>query len=284
MEVARIPVTGGASLAVYLWPGKRSEGEKVPFLLVHGLASNALLWQGVAEELSTAGHPVAAVDQRGHGQSDKPHDGYDFTTLASDLTAVLAALGWTQPVVVGQSWGGNVVLELAAREPALVRGLAMVDGGWIDLSRFRTWGQCEATLAPPSFAGTSAVRMEAVLRERHPDWPESGIRGAMACYRVCDDGTVEPWLSRPRHIVILRQLWEQRPRSLYPLVEVPVLLLPCDDGSPSTRYRREQLTAAEAGLRRSRTVWQAADHDVHAQHPQKVAELLIRCLADGFFP
>ena len=81
----------------------------------------------------------------------------------------------------------------------------------------------------------------------------------------------------------LRHLWEQRPRALYPLVEVPVLLLPCDDGSPSNHYRREEVAAAEAGLHRSRTVWQAADHDVHAQHPRRVAGLLMECVADGFF-
>ncbi|MDP9442178.1 MAG: alpha/beta hydrolase [Actinomycetota bacterium] len=276
MEVTRVPATGGVSLAVYLWPG-----DKVPFLLVHGLASNALLWQGVAEELSAAGHPVTAVDQRGHGQSDKPDEGYDFATLSADLAAVTVALGWNRPVVAGQSWGGNVVLELGAREPGVPRGLVLVDGGWIDLSRFRTWEECETAMAPPPVEGIPAALVEATLRERHPDWPESGIRGAMACYGVRDNGAIEPWLSRSHHMTILRHLWEQRPATLYPLVEVPVLLLPCDDGSPG--HRREEVAAAEIGLRRSRTAWQAADHDVHAQHPEKVARLLMECLSEGFF-
>ncbi len=278
MDLIRIPVSGGVSLAVYLWPG-----DEVPFLLVHGLASNALLWAGAAEELSAAGHPVAAVDQRGHGQSDKPDDGYDLPTLAGDISSVIAALGWRQPVVAGQSWGGNVVLELGARDPALPRGLVLVDGGWIDLSRFRSWQECEQAMAPPPIAGRPAAEMEAKLRERHPDWPDSGIRAAMACFCVRDDGTVEPWLSRPRHMTILRHLWEHPPGQVYPLVTAPVLLLPCDDGSPSTRHRAQEVAAAEAGLPRSRTVWQSADHDVHAQHPAKVAGLLMDCLADGFF-
>lgn len=277
MDVIRIPVSG-VSLAVYLWPG-----DKVPFLLVHGLASNALLWAGAAEELSAAGHPVAAVDQRGHGQSDKPDDGYDLATLARDLSSVIAALGWRQPVVAGQSWGGNVVLELGARAPALPRGLVLVDGGWIDLSRFRSWQECEQAMAPPPTAGRPAAEVEAMLRERHPDWPDSGIRGAMGCFRLRDDGTAEPWLTRPRHMTILRHLWEHPPGQVYPLVTAPVLLLPCDDGSPSTRHRAQQVAGAEAGLRRSRTVWQSADHDVHAQHPEKVAGLLMSCLANGFF-
>jgi len=46
-----------------------------PFVLVHGLASNARLWDGVARRLAGAGHSSAAVDLRGHGRSDKPDTG-----------------------------------------------------------------------------------------------------------------------------------------------------------------------------------------------------------------
>ena len=90
------------------------EGTQVPFLLVHGLASNARMWDGVAVVLAAAGHPVVAVDQRGHGRSSKPDEGYDFDTIVADLVALIASLGWVRPVVVGQSWGGNVVIELGA--------------------------------------------------------------------------------------------------------------------------------------------------------------------------
>ncbi|HEY5472951.1 MAG TPA: alpha/beta fold hydrolase, partial [Candidatus Limnocylindrales bacterium] len=45
--------------------GSRSSA---PFLLVHGLASNARLWDGVARRLTEAGHRSVAVDLRGHGR------------------------------------------------------------------------------------------------------------------------------------------------------------------------------------------------------------------------
>lgn len=278
MGVIRIPVAEGVSLTVRLWPG-----ERVPLLLVHGLASNALLWQGVAEVLASAGHAVAAVDQRGHGQSDKADDGYDFTSLAADLAAVIAGLGWQRPLVAGQSWGGNVALQLAARPPALLSGLILLDGGWIDLSRFGTWEECHRSMAPPPIIARPAAQVESMLRRRHPDWPESGIRGQMACYEVHQDGTVQPWLTRRRHLSILRHLWEQRPAALYPSVDVPVLLLPCDDGSASVSRKREEVAGAEAGLARSRTLWQRGDHDLHAQDPEKVARLIMDGLADGLW-
>ena len=78
-------VDDGVSLHVRQWP----EGDQTPFLLVHGLASNCCTWEGVATRLHELGHPVAAVDQRGHGQSDKPDTGYEFPTLCRDLVRVL---------------------------------------------------------------------------------------------------------------------------------------------------------------------------------------------------
>ena len=64
-----------------------------PFLLVHGLSSNARVWDGVARRLAAAGHEVVAVDLRGHGRSEAPADGYDTDTCADDLRCV-AASSW----------------------------------------------------------------------------------------------------------------------------------------------------------------------------------------------
>lgn len=78
-----VPVADGLRLHARCWPG-----DGPAFLVVHGLSSNARTWDGVAEVLSGSGHAVTAVDQRGHGRSDKPDDGYDFATLAEDLATL----------------------------------------------------------------------------------------------------------------------------------------------------------------------------------------------------
>ena len=72
------PIPSGIDLHVLRWAPPVHVGDiERTWVLTHGLASNARLWDGVARRLAEAGHRVVTVDQRGHGQSSKPDDGYD---------------------------------------------------------------------------------------------------------------------------------------------------------------------------------------------------------------
>lgn len=288
MLTERVAVTGGAEVAVDVWPG-----DGAGMLLVHGLASNARLWDGVAARLAGLGHAVATVDQRGHGRSDKPDWGYDFPTVCADLVAVVSALraiqgeAWERPVVVGQSWGANVVLELAWRQPDLTRGVACVDGGTIELAeRFATWEACAEVLAPPRLTGARADDFEAMIRRFHPTWPESGIQGTLANAEVRPDGTVAPWLSFEHHMQILRSLYGHRPSQRYPELAVPVLFVPADTGEVAwTADKRRSIDAALAAVPKADARWfSPADHDIHAQFPGELAQVLHDAVADGFWP
>src|SRR2546429_435400 len=75
----RVEVAPGVRLYVERRPGEPAGSS---FVLVHGLASNLRLWDGVAEDLHARGHTVVALDQRGHGRSDAPEGGYDLATAA----------------------------------------------------------------------------------------------------------------------------------------------------------------------------------------------------------
>ncbi len=269
----RLPVTGGVQLAVR---SVNQEGPGVPVLLVHGLASNARTWDGVAQRLAYLGHPVAAVDQRGHGLSDKPDTGYDFATVSADLAALIDGLGWTEddrrPLVAGQSWGGNVTLELATRHPLATRAIACVDGGTLEMGRlFPNWSKCRAAMTPPRLTGITAGEFETMIRTWHPDWSPAGVGGTLANMEACPDGTIAPWLTLDRHLQVVRHLWEHHPPERWPLVPVPVLLI------ASALADDEGIRQAEAGVTpgRLRVVrFPGADHDVHVQHPAEVANLL----------
>jgi pimeloyl-ACP methyl ester carboxylesterase len=273
-DIARvgIPVPADVHLSVITRQAAPVSHALTPVLLVHGLASNARMWDGVAEELARLGHPSVAVDQRGHGRSDAPDGGYDFATLVADLVAVMDATGLERPVVVGQSWGASVVLEVAVRHPDRVRGVVCVDGA-LGLLREQLpdWPTAERVLAPPELVGTPLTQMEGWIRSRHTDWPASGIAGALANFRVRDDRTIEPWLTRARHMTIARHLWEHDPVALYARLRVPALLLVAEPAEGDAR-RRRAVDAIIADGHDIRVEWfRPGDHDLHAQFPDRVA-------------
>ena len=267
----RVPVADGVRLHVLRWPGPER-----PYLLVHGLSSNARVWAGTADRLSAAGHPVVAVDLRGHGESDAPPDGYDTGTAAADLGALVAALELGEPVVAGQSWGGNVVLEYATRYP--LHGLALLDGGWLHLAdQFPDADAAWRVLAPPRFNGMRLSDFHARLRSAHPDWPESGILGTLGNLVELPDGTARARLARDHHESIVRSMYLLPPRDRYPLVRVPTLLMPAvRDGDAHAARARKLVAEAAAAIPDATVAWyEGADHDLHAQYPDRVASDLL---------
>lgn len=263
-----------------------------PLLLVHGLASNAQLWNQVAVGLASRGHPVAAIDLRGHGRSDKPEAGYDFETIVEDLRVTLDALTeidgahWRRPVLVGQSLGGNLVLEFAARHPAALSATACVDGGTIELrERFPTWAQCAAELAPPDLSAHTPAELQALLRASHEGWPEEGIQAMLACFTTDRDGHVAPRLTRARHMLLLRELWEHPASALFGQITVPVLLIPAVGGTSVefTDDKSRDIQRALATLPVASAHWfYETDHDIHAQRPAELADVLHAAIDDGF--
>ncbi|MEJ3743822.1 alpha/beta fold hydrolase [Actinomycetes bacterium KLBMP 9797] len=274
-----LSVTVGDGVRLHV---RQREGARRPaFLLVHGLASNARLWDDVAAELSVAGFPSYAVDLRGHGDSDLPAAGFDTATAAADLAALATALHLREQglVVVGQSWGGNVAVRLAAEHPALVTALALVDGGWIDLAaEFDSWEACAAALRPPDLDGRRADDVRAHLRHAHPDWSDAAIEATVANLRVAPDGTVTRRLPVPQHMSIVRSMFDDPPQRFYPALAMPVLLLPAlPAGQPdrAARVRSRVQAAARALPRATIREYPDSDHDLHAQHPERLAADLL---------
>lgn len=254
-------------------------GARRPFVLVHGLASNARLWDAVATHLATAGHQVVAVDQRGHGRSDTPPGGYDTDTCAGDLAALCETLRFTgerMPIVAGQSWGGNVVLTLAAKHRAAA-AIALLDGGWLRLrGKFPTFEECWERLAPPDFSGMSMSDISTRIVNHHRNWPPESRTSALGNFVETPDGGVRSRLSRDHHESILRSMWQSDPRELYPLVDVPTLLMPAagpDDADPEVGHALQAIPRADVR-------WYAgADHDLHGQQPSRVAADLLEFAA-----
>lgn len=97
-------------------------GEGPDALLLHGFAADHRvnwLTPGVVDALVAAGRRVIALDARGHGQSDKPHDpaAYENDAMARDARGLLDHLGVTHVDIVGYSMGALVTTRIVPDEP-----------------------------------------------------------------------------------------------------------------------------------------------------------------------
>jgi pimeloyl-ACP methyl ester carboxylesterase len=99
-------------------------GEGPPLLLIHGWPETWYAWRMVMPTLAED-FEVIAVDQRGIGLSDKPREGYDVGTLASDLVALMDALGHEEFAVYGTDTGMPIAHALAADYPERVKRLVV---------------------------------------------------------------------------------------------------------------------------------------------------------------
>ena len=114
----------GLTLAYLDVPAAGPPGE--PVLLIHGFASSSRVnwfdtsWAGT---LTKAGYRVVAIDNRGHGESDKPYDSalYGAPLMAEDARRLLDHLGIERAHVMGYSMGARITAFLALAHPGHVR-------------------------------------------------------------------------------------------------------------------------------------------------------------------
>lgn len=134
-----------------------------PVLLIHGFASTAhvnWVFPGWFKTLDQAGYRVIALDNRGHGESDKPHEpeAYRPEMMAADASGLLESLNICSAHVIGYSMGARISAFLSIARPDLVRsvvfgglGLGMVDG-------VGDWDPIAEALLAPSIDDVSDAR------------------------------------------------------------------------------------------------------------------------------
>ncbi|MEW6733199.1 MAG: alpha/beta fold hydrolase [Acidobacteriota bacterium] len=132
-------------------------GQGDPIVLLHGLGSSALSWLFVLPELGQR-RRVIALDQIGHGRSEKPAIPYRISDFVDYLEAFLKQLSLSQVDLVGNSLGGWVAAHFAIKRPELVRRLALVCSAGLLPSP-----ELQARLQQIHFAPRTFAEMRAML-------------------------------------------------------------------------------------------------------------------------
>jgi len=98
-------------------------GSGSPVILLHGGLGHGGNWGFQVPKLVSTGHRPVLIDSRGHGRSTRDVRPFTYELMASDVLAVMDALGIEKAPIVGWSDGACTALVLARNAPARVAGV-----------------------------------------------------------------------------------------------------------------------------------------------------------------
>ena len=139
------------ALSYALRPARKSGVPRL--VLIHSLALDASIWNGVATRLADHAE-ILAYDCRGHGRSGR--DAVSFTTelFANDLAELLDHLGWPIAAVAGCSMGGCVAQAFAGLYPSRVCALGLIDTtAWYGDDALKNWSERAGAARSKGLAG-----------------------------------------------------------------------------------------------------------------------------------
>jgi pimeloyl-ACP methyl ester carboxylesterase len=152
----------------------RSAGTGHPIVLLHGVAEQIEVWQGIGDSLAR-GYRVIALDLPGFGASSKPADTAAYgVAYVSYVIAVMDSLKLTRASVAGHSLGGLLAANVALRHPDRVHAAISIAGAFAD----------DATTGwtlPKYIADMDQGRgYDALIRYLFPTMPDSAVRSLNA--------------------------------------------------------------------------------------------------------
>jgi lipase len=175
-------------------------GEAV--VCLHGVTQHGGVFEEVGRRLAAAGHPVLAVDLRGHGASGREPP-WSTGTHAADVLETLDAAGIETATWVGHSFGGRIAAALAANASERTRRLILLDPGLevppqralrsaeierLDWSFATVDGALNALLSSESVVAAPRETIDAFVRDDLRKGPDGRFR-----FSFCPSAAVVAW-------------------------------------------------------------------------------------------
>jgi len=141
--------------------------------LIHSLALDRTIWDGVVRELAGDVH-VLAYDCRGHGKSGKPAGPYSVEQYARDLAELFDHVGWASAAVAGGSMGGCVAQAFGGLYPARATALGLIDTtAWYGAEAPKQWRERAANVRVNGLGGMLDFQLSRwfgdQFRAEHPE-------------------------------------------------------------------------------------------------------------------
>ncbi|OKK21383.1 alpha/beta hydrolase [Streptomyces sp. CB02488] len=257
-------------------------GEGALIVLAHGMGDNRGAFRELADLLAAAGFRVAAMDQRGHGESSAGWSSYTRTDSAADLLALIRHLGGPA-VVVGHSFAGGAATIAAADEPDLVSAVVelapFTRAQKVDLGALLSNARYRKGMSLLMVAGLlrSVGMWKRYLEHAYPGTKPEGYAAHIAA--------LEADLRRPGRMAVVSKMGMSAPTDAGARladVRCPVLVVEGaqDPDWADPRAEGEGIVASmPAGLGRLQMI-EGVGHYPHAQAPAAVATAVLAFLKD----
>ncbi|MEO6015548.1 MAG: alpha/beta fold hydrolase [Devosia sp.] len=131
---------GAASSRMAVHVGGALSPGRIPLICVAGYNRNMADWldfAGLGPQALPVSTPIVLVDLKGRGRSSDRPTASEYSSLADadDLIELTRALAIERAIFVGQGYGGQVLMALAAKRPSLMAGTVLIDSGPVSDSR-----------------------------------------------------------------------------------------------------------------------------------------------------
>ncbi|WP_085521914.1 alpha/beta fold hydrolase [Tuberibacillus sp. Marseille-P3662] len=258
---------------IYKW-GNRN---KTTLFFLHGMGSTGLSFGELAQYLMADFH-VVSIDLPGHGHREAlpAEQDYQPTCMVEQLMETVQELGQSEVYLIGHSWGAHLALYFASKYPEWVKGLVLLDGGYLqhddrpDASLQKDLEQVEVFYDSVRFPSWEAF-IESEKAEL-PRWSET-LEAASRSQVIEKDGEIRLAASPYTCQALIKGIYEDPIETVFRKIKSPLLLIRSTLPEDMEGLRKRAVNRLQAAIPGAEVqVIVDATHDIYRDAPEETAE------------